>query len=38
VALSIDCREFDHGTVWVSLTESEAHAVATALTEDHPTQ
>jgi hypothetical protein len=33
VALSIDCREFDHGAVWVSLTEGEARAVAEALSE-----
>jgi hypothetical protein len=31
VALAIDCREFDDGAVWVSLTEAEANAVAEAL-------
>lgn len=32
VALAIDCREFNRGTVWVSLTDTEARAVADALT------
>jgi len=31
VALAIDCRDFDRGTVWVSLTDAEARAVALAL-------
>ena len=31
VAMAIDCRDFDRSVVWVSLTEAEARAVASAL-------
>jgi hypothetical protein len=34
VALAVDCRDFDRGTVWLSLTEAEARAVAEALVGD----
>lgn len=34
VALAIDCRDFDRGSVWVSLTDSEARTLAEALSND----